>query len=56
MAQSVAQQLTVSMPFPQTVDIQPSSDNDSQAQVLTVAIATGYINVDIAPAQKLPGG
>lgn len=53
MAQSVAQQLTVSMPVPQTIDIYPAAGM-SQAQGLTVAPATGYITVDINPAQKLP--
>jgi hypothetical protein len=53
MAQSVAQQLTVSMPFAQSLDILPS-ERTSQAQALTVALATGYINVEITPAQKLP--
>lgn len=53
MAESQAQALTVSMPFPQTIDIQPS-ENTSQAQALTVAMGTGYINVNINPAQRLP--
>ena len=53
MAQSQAQALTVSMPFAQTVDILPS-ENLSQAQPLAVAVATGYINVNINPAQQLP--
>jgi hypothetical protein len=53
MAQSVAQQLTVSMPSPQTVEIQPA-EGTSQAQSLTVTMGTGYILVDINPAQRLP--
>jgi hypothetical protein len=53
MAQSVAQQLTVSMPSPQTLDIEPT-ENLSQAQALTVTMGTGYIPVNINPAQRLP--
>jgi hypothetical protein len=53
MAQSVAQQLTVSMPVPQELNIEPS-ENSSQAQALTVSMGTGYIIVNINPAQRLP--
>ena len=53
MAQSVAQALTVSMPVAQTLDI-GQSDRSSQAQSLTVSMGTGYIIVDINPAQQLP--
>lgn len=53
MAQSVAQQLTVSMPSPQTVNIGPTAAT-SQAQALTVTMGTPYILVNINPAQKLP--
>lgn len=53
MAQSQAQALTVSMPVPQTINIEPS-EHTSQAQALTVSMGTGYINVNINPAQKLP--
>lgn len=53
MAQSQAQALVVSMPVPQTLSIEPS-ENISQAQALTVAMGTGYINVVINPAQRLP--
>lgn len=53
MAQSVAQQLTVSMPSPQTINIEPT-ENLSQAQALTVGMGTAYIPVNINPAQRLP--
>jgi hypothetical protein len=53
MAQSIAQALTVSMPVAQTLDISPA-EGTSQAQALTVAMGTGYINVEINPAQRLP--
>jgi hypothetical protein len=53
MAQSVAQQLTVSMPSPQTLDVEPT-EGHSQAQALTVTMGTGYIPVNINPAQRLP--
>jgi hypothetical protein len=53
MAQSVAQQLTVSMPSPQELNIEPT-ENLSQAQTLTVTMGTAYIPVNINPAQRLP--
>ena len=53
MSRSTAQPLVVSMAVPQQVDIQPA-ENHSHAQALTVTMGTGYINVDIKPARKLP--
>jgi hypothetical protein len=53
MAQSVAQQLTVSMPSPQTIDIR-ATEAVSQAQQLTVFMGTNYIPININPAQRLP--
>lgn len=53
MAQSVAQQLTVSMPAPQELNIEPT-ESLSQAQALTVTMGTAYIPVNINPAQRLP--
>jgi hypothetical protein len=53
MAQSVAQQLVVTMPAPQALSIEPS-ERISQAQPLTISMGTGYINVVINPAQRLP--
>jgi hypothetical protein len=53
MAQSVAQQLTVSMPSPQTLDIEPT-ENQSLVQALTVTMGTAYLPININPAQRLP--